>query len=70
EDLEMEVPPLKNVNAGQLIAYIDRSWDYRDEIRERIRRLLPEIQARARQTNELAVRLLTERARWPVAQER
>lgn len=70
EDLDMEVPPLKNVNAGQLIAYIDRSWDYRDEIRERIRRLLPEIQARARQTNELAVRLLTERARWPVAQER
>lgn len=61
EDLQMDVPPLKHVNTGQLIAHIDRSWDHRNEIRERIRRLLPEIQARAKQTNELAVQLLSQR---------
>lgn len=68
EDLQMDVPPLRNVNAGQLIAYIDRSWDYRSEIRERIRRLLPEIQARARQTNDLAVQLLSQRVDATVTQ--
>jgi polysaccharide pyruvyl transferase CsaB len=68
EDLQMEVPPLKHVNTGQLIAYIDRSWDHRNEIRERIRRLLPEIQARARQTNELAVQLLSQRVGSPATQ--
>ncbi|MFI5327634.1 MAG: polysaccharide pyruvyl transferase family protein, partial [Candidatus Rokuibacteriota bacterium] len=29
EDLEIAMPPLKQVNAGQLIAYIDRWWDLR-----------------------------------------
>lgn len=68
EDLQMDIPPLKQINAGRLIAYIDRSWDYRSEIRERIRRLLPEIQVRAKQTNELAVQLLSQRVGSPVTQ--
>lgn len=67
EDLEMEMPPLNNVNAGQLIAYIDRTWDRRDEVRARIQRRLPDLQARARQTNLLAVRLLTASAGARVA---
>ena len=44
------MPPLKQVNAGQLIAYIERWWDLRRNL-----------QARARRTNEIALRLLTER---------
>lgn len=62
EDLEMETPPLGSISAGQLIARIDRSWDTRHEIRAKIRQRLPELQARARQTNQLVTELLTQRA--------
>jgi polysaccharide pyruvyl transferase CsaB len=68
EDLGMEMPPLRSVNAGQLIAHIDRSWDWRDQVRARIQSRLPEIQTRARQTNELAIQLLAQRAGVPVGQ--
>lgn len=57
EDLEMEMPPLKHVNAGRLIATIDRSWDYRDSIRRKIRRRLPDLKERAETTHTLLVEL-------------
>jgi polysaccharide pyruvyl transferase WcaK-like protein len=59
EAMEMDMPPLKKVSAGQLIAHIDRAWDLREELRARMTRLLPALKAKARQTNELAVELLT-----------
>jgi polysaccharide pyruvyl transferase CsaB len=62
EDLEMRMPPLDRINTGRLIATIDSSWDMRDEIRDHIRRLFPGLQQRARETNEMLVRLLKERA--------
>jgi polysaccharide pyruvyl transferase CsaB len=62
EDLQMPMPPMQRVNAGQLIAYIDRSWDFRGDLQARINHTLPELQERARETNRIAVRLLTERA--------
>jgi polysaccharide pyruvyl transferase CsaB len=58
KDLEMEMPPLYHVNTGRLLAAIDRSWDWRDSIRERIRRRLPSLQQRALETNRLLVDLL------------
>ncbi len=61
EDLEIAMPPLKQVNAGQLIAYIDRWWDLRRNLQARIEQALPAIQDRARQTHEIAMRLLAER---------
>ncbi len=61
EDLEIAMPPLSRINAGQLIAHIDRSWDLRRDIQTRIYRALPGLQARARETHEIAVRLLTQR---------
>jgi polysaccharide pyruvyl transferase CsaB len=61
EDLEIAMPPLKQVNAGQLIAYIDRWWDLRRNLQARLEKTVPEIQARARRTNEIALRLLTQR---------
>jgi len=61
EDLEIAMPPLKQVNAGQLIAYIDRWWDLRRNLQARLEKTVPEIQARARRTNEIALRLLAER---------
>ncbi|MGX2039385.1 polysaccharide pyruvyl transferase family protein [Methylocaldum sp. MU1018] len=60
DDLEMETPPLGDVGIGQLIARIDRSWDTREDIRARIKRRLPALQSRARETNRLLVRYLTE----------
>ena len=65
EDMEIAMPPLKEVTAGQLIAYIDRSWDLRHDLKVRIQRALPGLQERARRTHEIAVRLLTERATGP-----
>jgi polysaccharide pyruvyl transferase WcaK-like protein len=61
EELEMEVPPLRDVNSGRLIATVDRSWDYRDKIRKQIRRLLPDLQEKARKTNTLLVELARSR---------
>jgi len=58
EDLEIAMPPLKHVNAGQLIAYIDRWWDLRPNLQARLEKMVPEIQARARRTNEIAMQLL------------
>jgi polysaccharide pyruvyl transferase CsaB len=56
--LEMPMPPLQQVNAGRLIAHIDRSWDLQAELQARIDRVLPTLQERARETNKIAVRLL------------
>lgn len=58
ESLEIRTPPLHLVNAGRLLAYIDQAWDRRDEIKSKLKRRLPELQGRARQTNEILVRLL------------
>ena len=58
EDLEMAMPPLTKVDAGRLIAHIDRSWDFRDELRARIDRSLDGLQARARKTHQALVTLL------------
>ena len=58
EDLQMEMPPLRDVDAGRLIAHIDRSWDTREVVRARIQALLPELQQRARQAHEALVGVL------------
>ena len=60
EDLEMDMPPLKEVNTGRLIATIDRSWDMKAQVRKRIQRRLPGLQERARETHRLLERLLNE----------
>lgn len=58
QELEMETAPLNDVNAGRLIAHIDRAWDCRSEQRAQIDRLLPGLQERARETNRIAVEWL------------
>lgn len=60
EDLEMDMPPLADVNSGRLIAAIDRAWDQQGKIRKQIKRKLPHLQERARETNRLLVSLLEE----------
>lgn len=58
ERLGMDAPMLEHVSAGTMLAMIDRSWDYREEIRARIRQSIGDIQREARRTNELLVELL------------
>ena len=58
--LQMEMPPINLVNAGRLIAHIDRSWDRRNSLKEKIRSSLPAMKREALKTNTFAVRLLRE----------
>lgn len=59
QDLELQMPPLHHVNAGRLIANIDRSWDSREDLRTHIQQRLPALQEQARETHRLLARLLT-----------
>lgn len=61
EDLEMPTPRVQRINAGQLIAHLDRSLDTRRDLKERIGTRLPALIERARVTNRLVVQLLRNR---------
>lgn len=61
EDVGVAAPPLKLVNAGRLIAYLDQCWDDKDHMRSRVREQLPGLKQRARETHRIAARLLTQR---------
>lgn len=60
EEIQVEMPPLKLVNAGRLIAYIDRSWDKQRLLQKQISHALPELKKSALENNTIAVRLLKE----------
>jgi polysaccharide pyruvyl transferase CsaB len=62
EHLQIETPPMAHIGIGQLIARIDRAWDRRHVIKAKIQERLPELKARARQTNELLLQLLEQHA--------
>ncbi|OHB58721.1 MAG: polysaccharide pyruvyl transferase [Planctomycetes bacterium GWF2_42_9] len=57
-DLEIPAPPLRNLTVGDLIAYIDRIWDARVKVSEEIKKKIPALQARAKQTNEIVMQVL------------
>jgi polysaccharide pyruvyl transferase CsaB len=59
EALNLPAPPLHLVNPGRLIAHLDESWDRRRSMRTKIGESLPALQERAKETNRLAVDLLT-----------
>lgn len=58
EDLGLPQPPIQEMNAGQLCAYIDRSWDQRELTAKRLSEKLPAIKERARLATTLALQLL------------
>ncbi len=58
ESFKIEMPPLRLVNSGRLIAYMDHSWDHRRSLVRRINRALPALKDRARKTHEIAVELI------------
>lgn len=60
DDLKVSMPPLHLVNAGRLIAHIDKSWDNKDEIKDHIRDTIPDMKKRALWNNEILVNVLKE----------
>jgi polysaccharide pyruvyl transferase CsaB len=60
EDLDMPMPPLKEVTTGRLIAHVDRCWDQEQSLRERMQRKLPVLQQRARETHKIVMEVLGE----------
>jgi hypothetical protein len=54
----MPMPRVQRINAGKLIAHLDRSLDTRRDLTERIVKHLPGLIERARVTNRLVVQLL------------
>jgi polysaccharide pyruvyl transferase WcaK-like protein len=61
DDLGMDTPPLGSIGIGELIGRIDRKWDTRDEIRARLGEHLPALRSRAKGTNRLLLRLLSQK---------
>jgi polysaccharide pyruvyl transferase CsaB len=59
DDLNITMPPFLQVNAGRLIAHVDHAWDRRRQLQAKIRRALPPLKERAKESNAIAVRLLT-----------
>ncbi len=58
DDLRLDVALLDQVSAGELIAGVDRAWDTRGELNQRIQLGLRALQERAEATHQLALRLL------------
>lgn len=58
EEIGLEAPPFEELNAGELIAYVDRAWDERARIRERASAAFEDLRRRARLNNEVATGLL------------
>lgn len=65
DQLGLAMPPLKQVNAGRLIAHIDQSWDRRAALQERLTERLAPLRAAAGVTHRIAVDLLLSRAPVP-----
>jgi len=60
QDLDVPTPPLREVTTGGLIAYVDRAWDIQGELRRKVQERLPELQERARETNRIVIRVLSQ----------
>lgn len=62
QELDMPSPPaLSAISEGTLLAHIDRSWDYRAALRQRIADRLPNLQSRSKENHEIVTGLLAHR---------
>ena len=59
EDVKVPTPPLNLVNAGRLIAHLDQSWDRRRSMKALLAKSVPALQARAQETHQILLKLLT-----------
>lgn len=58
DDIGIEMPPINLVDEGRLIAYIDRAWDERDVLKERIKSRLPVLRERAASNNAMLMKMI------------
>lgn len=58
-DLEMPMPPITALNIGKLCAFLDRSWDLRNRIKQQLEEKVPPLQERAKKTNQMLRELLS-----------
>lgn len=58
EMMGIDMPLLHVVTSGKLAAYVDRSWDHRDEVRQHILSRLPPMKAAAAENNRIAIEIL------------
>jgi polysaccharide pyruvyl transferase CsaB len=59
EELQVPAPPMKLVNAGRLLAYIDHSWDQGRAMKAKLEKNVAPLQKRAQETHRILVELLT-----------
>ena len=59
DNLQVPMPPFNQVDSGLLNAYIDKAWDERNLIKNKIQELLLNLKQQAQENNQLAVELLT-----------
>lgn len=59
-EMEMQMPPIHLVNAGRLLAHIDKSWDAQKELKSHIKEKLPEIQKRSKETNRILINFIND----------
>lgn len=57
-DLDMPTPPIAALNVGKLCAFLDRSWDYRNQLKTKLEAKVPPLQERARMTNRMLCEFL------------
>lgn len=53
------MPPFENITSGRLITFIDKAWDHREIILEKIKASLPVLKKRAQQINTLLIEELS-----------
>jgi polysaccharide pyruvyl transferase CsaB len=56
--LQVPMPPLSKIDSGLVNAIVDKAWDEKKLVNEKIQRLLPDLQNLARENNRLAIELL------------
>jgi polysaccharide pyruvyl transferase CsaB len=59
EDLGIDAPPVQSVNAGQLIAYVDRTWDNRERLQILLDERVPGLKQRAALTHDILQKVLS-----------
>lgn len=57
-DVAMPMPAITQLNVGKLCAFLDRSWDTREEIVKKLEEKIPALQERAKRTNQILCELL------------
>jgi len=61
EDLKLPSPPLNLVNPGRLIAHLDDSWDRRRSLKAQLKKSVPLLQERSRETIKVALQIIAQK---------